>query len=194
MAAQSSIFPAQIRIAVSACLLGERVRYDGEEKTHPLIIKLAHEFVLQPFCPEVAIDLGVPRAPLQLVTTSSGIRARGVTDPEHDISDRLRAYAQLQCEALKSCAGVILKSRSPSCGLGSSPLFNEQGGQTGKTSGLFAAVVRDCLPNLPMVEESALMTEAELEAFARQVRDYDALSPGPLSPAGGGRSGRNNQA
>jgi len=186
MGAQSSIFPGQIRIAVSACLLGERVRYDGAQKRHPLIMKLAHEFVLQPFCPEVAIGLGVPRAPVQLVVTSRGIRARGVVDPRHDISDRLQTYAQLQCEALKNCAGFIFKSRSPSCGLGSTPLFNKEGEQMDKTNGLFVAVLQDCLPGVPMVEESALETEEELAAFAEWVRDYSALSPGPSPVCGRG--------
>ena len=170
MGAQSSTFSGRIRIAVSACLLGERVRYDGEEKRHPLIIKLADKFVLQPFCPEVAIGLSVPRAPVQLVATSAGIRARGVTNPDHDITDRLQAYAQLQCEELQACAGLIFKSRSPSCGLGSTPLFDERDKQMGQTNGLFAAVLRDCLPGLPMVEESALATEAEIAAFVERVR------------------------
>ncbi|VAX13728.1 COG1683: Uncharacterized conserved protein / FIG143828: Hypothetical protein YbgA [hydrothermal vent metagenome] len=173
MGAQSS---TRICIAVSACLLGERVRYDGAQKRHPLITKLADEFELQTFCPEVAIGLGVPRAPVQLVATSAGIRARGVADPEHDIGDRLQAYAQQQCEVLTTCAGLIFKSRSPSCGLGSSPLFNEQDEQTGETNGLFATVLQDCLPGVPMVEERALMTEDALTVFAGRVRDYDALS------------------
>ncbi len=172
MGAQSSTFSGRIRIAVSACLLGERGRYDGAQKRHPLILKLANEFVLQPFCPEVAIGLGVPRAPVQLVTTSAGIRARGVTDPAHDITGRLQAYAQTQCEELKACAGIIFKSRSPSCGLGNTPLFDEQDEQTGKTDGLFAAVLRDCLPGLPMVEESALVTDRDVAVFAERVRNY----------------------
>ncbi|HEB85648.1 MAG TPA: DUF523 domain-containing protein [Gammaproteobacteria bacterium] len=175
-----SISTVQIHIAVSACLLGERVRYDGAQKRYPLIMKLAHEFELLPFCPEVAIGLGVPRAPVQLVTTSAGIRSRGVTDPSHDISDRLQAYAQLQCEILKSCAGLIFKSRSPSCGLGSTPLFNEQDEQTGQTNGLFAAVLRDGLPDLPMLEESALVTEEEVAVFAGRVRDYYTCFPTSL--------------
>ncbi len=167
-----SIFTVQIHIAVSACLLGERVRYDGAQKRHPLIMKLADEFVLQSFCPEVTIGLSVPRAPVQLVTTATGIRARGVTDPAYDITARLQTYAQMQSEALKICAGVIFKSRSPSCGLGSTPLFNEQAEQTGKTGGLFAVVLRDCLPDVPMVEESVLATEAEIAVFVEQVRGY----------------------
>ena len=172
MGAQSSIFPGQIRIAVSACLLGERVRYDGAQKRHPLIMKLADEFKLQPFCPEVAIGLGVPRAPVQLVATSAGIRAQGVTDPTHDITDRLEAYAQTQCEALKACAGMIFKSRSPSCGLGSTPLFDQRGEQTSRTDGLFAAQLRDGLPGWPMVEESTLVTDEDVAVFSASVRSW----------------------
>lgn len=167
MCAQSS---TRIQIAVSACLLGERVRYDGAQKRHPLIMKLAHEFELLPFCPEVAVGLGVPRPPVQLVMSDSGIHARGIVDPEHDITERLQAYAQTQCAELEACAGIIFKSRSPSCGMGSSPFFNEQNEQQGKINGLFAAILRDCLPGMLMVEESALATEADAAAFAEQVR------------------------
>ncbi len=171
MGAQSNIFPEQIRIAVSACLLGERVRYDGADKRSPLIIKLAEQFELVAFCPEVAIGLEVPRAPVQLVMTEAGIRARGIADPNHDITERLQVYAQTQCEQLKTCAGIIFKSRSPSCGLGSTPLFDQQGKQIRKTDGLFARQVRDCLPGLPMLEESALNSEADLAGFVEQVRN-----------------------
>ena len=170
MGAQSSTFPARIRIAVSACLLGERVRYDAEDKRSPLILSLAEEFELRSFCPEVAIGLSVPRAPVQLVMTEVGIRARGVADPAHDISERLQAFAQLQCEELKTCAAVIFKSRSPSCGLGSTPLFDEQGNEVNKSYGLFAAVLRQCLPRVLMVEESALLSENDVIAFSEQLR------------------------
>jgi len=159
-----------IRIAVSACLLGERVRYDGKEKRHALIMQLADEFVLQAICPEVAIGLGTPRVPVQLVASSAGIRACGVSDPELDISERIQAYAQTQCKALQACAGMIFKSRSPSCGLGSTPLFDRQGRQTGLSDGLFAGQLRKCLPDLPMVEDSALNTNDDIAEFVARVR------------------------
>ena len=168
MAAQSS---TGIRIAVSACLLGEPVRYDGADKRHPLILQLARTFELRPFCPEVAIGLGVPRAPVQLVKTAAGIRARGVDNPAHDVTCRLQAHARAQCEALRDCAALIFKSRSPSCGLGSTPLFDEQGKETGQTRGLFAAVLQDCLPGVLMVEDRDL-------ADAHALRDFVARLTG----------------
>lgn len=165
MVAQSSTSPQQIRIAVSACLLGERVRYDGAEKRNGLIMMLAKKFTLIPFCPEVAIGLGVPRAPVQLVASLSGIRAQGVNDPAHDITNKLQAYAQTQCDELKACAGIIFKSRSPSCGLGSTPLFDLRGEQISKTYGLFAAPLHECLMGRPMVEESTLLSDKDIESF-----------------------------
>ncbi|VAX10466.1 COG1683: Uncharacterized conserved protein / FIG143828: Hypothetical protein YbgA [hydrothermal vent metagenome] len=165
MGAQSSTSPARIRIAVSACLLGERVRYDGEDKRNHQIMTLAEEFELLPFCPEVAIGLGVPRPPVHLVRGRAGIHVRGVTDPELDVTDQLQAYAQTQRDALKTCTAVIFKSRSPSCGLGSTPLFNEQGNEVDKSSGLFAAELRECLPEVLMLEESDLVSEEECLVF-----------------------------
>ncbi len=172
MGAQSSTYPARIRIAVSACLLGVRVRYDGEDKRNHLIMTLVEEFELVPFCPEVAIGLGVPRAPVQLVQGRAGIHARGVADPERDVTDQLQAYAQIQGDVLKTCAAVIFKSRSPSCGLDSTPLFNEQGHEVDKSSGLFAAGLRECLPKVLMLEERDLDNEEALLVFIDSVHRW----------------------
>ena len=53
---------SKIPIGISSCLLGERVRYDGGHKGHSYITRtLGEYFDLKPFCPELAIGLGLPR-------------------------------------------------------------------------------------------------------------------------------------
>lgn len=51
------------RVLVSACLLGERVRYDGRDAraSSPILTRWLAEGRVVPFCPEVAAGLGVPR-------------------------------------------------------------------------------------------------------------------------------------
>jgi len=66
-----------LRLGVSACLLGARVRFDGGHKRNRFIIEdLGAHFEFVPFCPEVAIGLGTPRPSLRLVGTT-GWRSAG---------------------------------------------------------------------------------------------------------------------
>ena len=73
---------ARIRIGISSCLLGQMVRYDGGHKHNEyIVVTLGKYFDFVPFCPEVTIGLGVPRAPIRLVQSTHGTRARGSADP-----------------------------------------------------------------------------------------------------------------
>ena len=67
-------------VAVSSCLLGEKVRYNGTDKFCSTVAELAGQIRLLPLCPEVAIDLGIPRTPIRLIGFEAGVRARGVED------------------------------------------------------------------------------------------------------------------
>lgn len=164
-----SLMQSGIRIGISACLVGQSVRYDGGHKAQPLIVNiLAHRAQLLPFCPEVAAGLGVPRPAVQLVAGPDGRRARGVADPQLDVTDALQQIAAGYCdqiEELELC-GFILKSRSPSCGLGSTPLHAEDGGGVlGFTNGVFAEALRSSAPWLPCVEEEWLRSQSHCWRF-----------------------------
>lgn len=119
------------KIAVSACLLGHRVRYDGREKKHSLIVdsflnKFSDKVELVPFCPEVAIGLSVPRAKIQVVKDAGEqIRVVGVEDHRLDVTQPLKSYAELFLQQNPDIRGFIVKSKSPSCGLQSTPLFEQ---------------------------------------------------------------------
>ncbi|MFP6672374.1 MAG: DUF523 domain-containing protein, partial [Pirellulaceae bacterium] len=111
--------PDKPRIAVSACLAGEAVRYDGDHKRHPQVVGLlASLFELIPVCPEVEIGLGIPREPIQLEQTTAGTRLVSVQSRQ-DYTLRMQQFARrtaVQIESWQAC-GYLLKSRSPSCGL-----------------------------------------------------------------------------
>ncbi|WP_455367057.1 DUF523 domain-containing protein, partial [Kaarinaea lacus] len=77
----------KIHIGVSSCLLGHKVRYDGQGKKHSYVLKLCEQFTCIAICPEYAIDLGVPRPPLHLVQLTNGIHARGIANPKQDVTD-----------------------------------------------------------------------------------------------------------
>lgn len=150
------------RVGISACLSGEQVRYDGQSKPQPeLIDHLVPLVELNPLCPEVAIGMGVPRSPIQLVLEDNQIDAVKVEDSE-SFSEPLRSYASLvieeqatQATAQDKICGYIFKSRSPSCGAGSTPVFSE-GVHINFGDGIFAHSIRRSLPWLPIMEEEDL--------------------------------------
>jgi uncharacterized protein YbbK (DUF523 family) len=162
-------------VAVSACLLGQRVRYDGKEKRNETILgSLAEQFDYLPFCPEVGIGLPVPRPPLQLVQQDNGIRILGVDDRSVDVTEPLRDYGRKMALSFADVAGVIFKCRSPSCGLGSVPLHDTAGAEIGMTTGAFAREIVTAMPNLPLVEEENLIDPKCYNDFLRRVMNRHA--------------------
>ncbi len=158
------------RVGVSACLLGRPVRYDGASKPHAWILEeLARMAELVPLCPETGAGLPVPRPPVQLVRRKEGVRALGVEDPERDVTEALLAWNRRVAPLLDTLDGLILKSRSPSCGVTSTPLFSPEGAVLGRTAGLFAHHVRRHHPRLPLVEERDLERGAARAAFLRSL-------------------------
>ena len=101
------------RILISACLVGDNVKYDGGNNKNPLIEKLLEKYELVPFCPEVEGGLPTPRHP------SEQRGEQVVNDIDEDVTDEFNRGADL---ALNIClylkiTKAILKERSPSCGV-----------------------------------------------------------------------------
>lgn len=178
------IEPAPIRIGLSACLLGERVRYDGGHKRDAWISGvLARHVELVALCPEVGIGLDVPRPPVRLVGDPGRPRAVGVDDPRLDVTARLAAFAR--GAAPEDLSGYIFKSGSPSCGLRGVPVYGPRGGVR-RASGIHAgALLRRC-PLLPVAEERDLGDPARRAHFLERVfayRRWRAFTAAPVSAA-----------
>ena len=157
-------------VAVSACLLGKEVRYDGKHKYSYLISKqLARHCQLIPVCPEVEIGLGIPREKIQLMQISSGVRVVNVSNKAVDVTALLIAFAK-QFVAKYSLSGLVLQDRSPSCGIGNAKLFSKNNELVGVSSGLFAATVMNLLPSLVVIQESQLQDEESIDCFVQKVK------------------------
>lgn len=165
---------ARAKIGISSCLLGNAVRYDGSDKYCPHIVaSLADKFELIAFCPEVAIGLGVPRPAIQLVAVNGEIRARGVANPQQDVSQALRDYAQSIRAELDGLSGYIFKSRSPSCGVADVPVYQTDGSATAAiATGLFAQAIRELWPALPLTNDETLLDEEARGDFILRVQNY----------------------
>lgn len=156
-------------IAVSRCLLGERVRYDGDCKPElQLINDMEKYFSIIGVCPEVESGLSVPRPPVRLMKVNITIRALGVEDAALDITDGLINFAETFVDKHPELCGLILKARSPSCGIGNTPIYPE--GMSG--DGLFATTVAQLLPDIPMINETGLLSEQEIQIFVERVEYY----------------------
>jgi uncharacterized protein YbbK (DUF523 family) len=173
-------------IAVSACLLGQPVRYDGGHKRDAGVIGLLVRVgEVLPLCPEAGAGLGVPRPPVRLTRQDGDVRALGVEDAGLDVTGVLTGYArQLQVELDQVC-GLVSKSRSPSCGQGSTPLYDRRGRLLSYRDGLFVEQFRQGLPLVPMVEESDLADPVRRKHFLEQVfclHHWHRLGPHPDYP------------
>ncbi|HEY0839171.1 MAG TPA: DUF523 domain-containing protein [Vulgatibacter sp.] len=112
------------KILISACLLGERVRYDGRDARAgvALLDGWREEGRLVAICPEVAGGLPVPRPAAEIVGGRGAEvwagSARVVTAAGDDVTAHFLAGARAAL-ALARRHGVrvaVLKERSPSCG------------------------------------------------------------------------------
>jgi len=164
---------ARIRIGISSCLLGQEVRYDGSHKHNEYITaSLGQFFEFVPFCPEVAIGMGVPRPTIRLVKSGHAVHARGVKDPQLDVTEKLIAYADKVAPKTRALSGYILKKNSPSCGMTRVKLYSPRGMPDGTTSGLYAGRLMTHCPELPFEEEGRLMDPVLRENFIERVFVY----------------------
>ena len=162
-----------ITVGVSACLLGEHVRYDGGHKHDRCITDtLGEYFTFVAVCPEVGCGLPVPREAMRL--EGDPLSPRLVTRQTRiDRTEQMLAYCagkvrELELEGL---CGFIFKERSPSCGLSAVPLY---GSATSEmfTFGLFANEVARCFPSMPVEEAERLNNPGIRKSFIERVFLY----------------------
>ncbi len=159
-------------VGVSRCLLGDAVRYDGQSKANQVVLKhLSQVFELIPICPEVEAGLGIPRPPIQLTDDIENPRLTGRDDKSIDITDIMNNYCSDKPTELKQLNGFIFKSRSPSCGLNSTPIFINNQCVIENSRGVFARAMVNQFPNLPVIEDSTF-TKESINHFIKQVLQY----------------------
>lgn len=178
---------AHIRVGISRCLLGEKVRFDGGHKRDAFINNmLSRHFEFVSVCPEVAIGLGIPRPPIRLVGSTDNPRVLGVRDPSIDVTAPLNDYSRRQAQQLGGLSGFILKKDSPSCGMERVRVYSEEKGMPAhRGAGVFAHHLMQTLPHLPVEEEGRLNDPVLRENFVTRVFAYhrwQRLLAGRLTP------------
>ncbi|QBQ56461.1 DUF1722 domain-containing protein [Nitrosococcus wardiae] len=165
----------RIRIAVSSCLLGEKVRFDGGHKRDTYVTEaLTAYFDFVPVCPEVAIGMSVPREPIHIVKTEQGLRVRGTRHRDLDVTDKLRQFGEAMAEELGDIElgdidGYILKKDSPSCGMERVRVHGTGGAPSRTGVGMYAQAFMARRPWLPVEEEGRLNDPVLRENFFERV-------------------------
>lgn len=164
----------KIRIAISQCLLGENVRYDGQHKLDRYLVNnYSPYFEWLPFCPENDSGMGVPREAMRLEGDPAAPRLM-TRNSKIDKTEQLMAYTTPRVEkfASENISGIIFKKGSPSCGLYGLRPLTEKGMPGEKTSGLFALAFKKKYPLIPMEEEGRLNDPWLRENFIEKVFVY----------------------
>ncbi|MDP3300518.1 MAG: DUF523 and DUF1722 domain-containing protein [Sulfuricurvum sp.] len=164
-----------MKLAISACLLGENIRFDGGHKRDRFITDQLSDFSeFIPFCPE-DLAFGTPRPSVRLVNIQGDIRVHSNKTGD-DLTDALQQTSRNELSKLdsQSLCGIIFKSKSPSCGMKSAKMYLENGFTEGKEDGVFARLCRERYPLLPMEEEGRLEDAWLRENFVMQIFAYDA--------------------
>jgi len=161
----------KIVLGISSCLLGNKVRYDGNHQLDRYITgTLGRFFELMPVCPEAEAGMGIPREPMRLVEQAAGVRLVTITSGI-DRTDQMstwidRKLAEIQDNGM---SGFIFKARSPSCAIADAPMYSVKGSLKRKGPGLFAADFIKRFPLMPVIDEGSLHDPVLRENFIERV-------------------------
>lgn len=165
----------KIPIGISSCLLGNKVRYDGQHKHDPYLSEtLGKFFEYTPVCPEVQCGLSIPREAMRLVGSAENPRLVTIKTGI-DYTDRMKNWGEeiLTFLADKKLCGFIFKAKSPSSGMERIKIYPEKGGTPQKNGrGIFAAMYMERFPLTPVEEEGRLHDPLLRENFIERVFAY----------------------
>lgn len=168
-----------MKIGVSSCLIGNKVRYDGQASNDSFISKeLSQYFELIPYCPETIL-WGSPREAIRLVEEKEGeIKVVTSTKNPVEVTKQLRDISKVVAQEAyeDELCGFVLKSKSPTCGLDKVKVYKPLNAPSEKKGvGLFASELKKIYPYLPIEEEGRLNDPWLRENFLMQVFAYGDL-------------------
>jgi len=161
----------KIRLGVSTCLLGEKVRYDGGHKLDHFLTDTLGQYVdYVPVCPEVECGFGIPREPFRLVGDPQDPRLV-TTRTNQDHTERMAQWAWKRVEELEKegLCGYIFKSGSPSSGMERVKVYDSNGVPRKVGVGIFARVFMEHFPLLPVEDEGRLNDRELRENFIERI-------------------------
>ena len=165
-----------MKIGISSCLLGQKVRYDGQHKLDRFLRDELGNFVeWVTVCPEVGCGLPIPREAMRLVGEDPESPRLMTNKHFVDITDQMEAYIFPKLEELakENLRGFIFKSKSPTSGMGGVKIYTEAGMPSRRGSGIFAREFMKRFPNIPVEDEGRLHDAGIRENFIEKIYVYD---------------------
>ncbi len=160
-----------IRILVSSCLLGEKVRYDGGHKRDPFLVETMGRFITYvPVCPEVECGLQTPRETMHLVGDPAHPRLVTVSTGV-DYTGKMQRWIRKKLQELEGLdlCGYICKKDSPSSGMERVKVYGKTGIPAKVGAGMFTKAFMDHFPLIPVEEEGRLQDPVLREMFIERV-------------------------
>lgn len=160
-----------IRLGISACLMGQNVRYNGGHAHDPFLTQTLGQYVdYVPVCPEVECGLPAPREAMRLVGNPADPRLVTIKTGI-DMTPRMQAWAQKRLDALEGegLCGFIFKSKSPSSGMERVKVYDANGVPANSGVGIFARLFMDRFPLLPVEEEGRLHDPVLRDNFIQRI-------------------------
>jgi uncharacterized protein YbgA (DUF1722 family)/uncharacterized protein YbbK (DUF523 family) len=145
------------KIFISKCIEQDHCRWNGAITSSVEVKNLMPFIDLYTACPEADIGLGIPRDPIRLVSINDEVR---LIQPatNKDLTDQMKDYCNKLISTLDDMDGFILRSKSPSCGIKEVKIHQGTGSKTlhPAGAGIFAQIVLDTFPYLPIEDEGRL--------------------------------------
>lgn len=160
-----------IKVGISACVLGEKVRFDSGHKASKFVAnELSQYFEFIPTCPEVGVGMPVPRPTIRLVSNEERIYLVETKDNSIDHTDAMLNYSTQKVEQLmkQSMCGYIVCAKSPTCGMERVKVY-ENNGASNVGIGLFTRELMTKMPWLPVEEDGRLNDPVLKENFITRV-------------------------
>ncbi len=164
----------KIKIGISSCLLGEKVRYDGGHKLDRYITEtLGRYFEWVSVCPEVEYGLSVPREAMRLIGDPEAPRLVTI-HTKIDHTEGMLSWAEKKLKLLEreELCGFIFKSKSPSSGISGVKVYNNSNVPNRKGIGIFAGAFIKRFPLIPVIDEGRLHDPVLRENFIERVFVY----------------------
>lgn len=166
--------PEKVKIGISTCLLGRKVRYDGNHSHDRYLTQTLSMFVdYVPVCPEVECGMPIPREAVRL--TGDPADPRLVTQKTgQDVTQMMTDWipgklAELEKEDL---SGFVFRSKSPSSGLYRIRVYGDDGKVRKVGRGLFARAFTERFPRIPVEEAGRLNDPGLREHFIEKIFSF----------------------
>ncbi len=164
----------KIKVGISSCLLGKKVRYDGGHKLDHYLKETVGKFVQWiTVCPETEMGLPIPREKMRLIGEPQSPRLVTIHTAV-DYTDKMRQWAEEKLSELakEELCGFVFKNRSPSSGLKAVKIYSASGRVSATGTGLFAKAFTERFPLLPVEDNGRLQNPALMGNFIERIFVY----------------------